>query len=94
MNNTTDICQVTPVVLSLKFLCAPPQVSDSTSRFLQCAGVPLGTLPDPRHMQNLVGLVDAALDVYSFMVREFASLSSRSGSRFLEREREREREGD
>ncbi|XP_062398451.1 uncharacterized protein mslnb isoform X2 [Sardina pilchardus] len=41
--------------------------SDSTSRFLQCAGVPSGPLAGPHHVKNLVNLLDAALDVYSFM---------------------------
>ncbi|XP_048104076.1 uncharacterized protein LOC125297681 [Alosa alosa] len=41
--------------------------SESTSKFLQCAGVPSGPLAGPHHVQNLVNLMDAALDVYSFM---------------------------
>ncbi|KAL2086518.1 hypothetical protein ACEWY4_017577 [Coilia grayii] len=41
--------------------------SDSTSQFLQCAGVPSGPLADPQHLHNLLRLVDATLDVYSFM---------------------------
>ncbi|KAL2086519.1 hypothetical protein ACEWY4_017578 [Coilia grayii] len=43
------------------------KVSDSTSQFLQCAGVPSGPLADPQHLHNLLRLVDATLDVYSFM---------------------------
>ncbi|XP_029906846.1 uncharacterized protein LOC115358879 [Myripristis murdjan] len=43
-----------------------PQVPDPTSHFLQCVGLP-STDTGKDHMRRLKGMIDASLDVYTFM---------------------------
>lgn len=68
--HTLRVIQTWTVVnsCSQSVLLLLPQMDGPTQSFLTCAGVP--SEPDADHILNLKGLISAALDVYSFMVRQ------------------------
>ncbi|KAL4624399.1 mesothelin isoform X1 [Arapaima gigas] len=50
----------------------PPATNSPLNKFLQCAGLPTNmSLSSQDHVQNLRGILEAALDVYSFMRSTF-----------------------